>query len=106
MGSEGQQAGLVVAWGARAPRPLHVLGHRSLVRRSSEVSWSHESIVLSCGCEAVIGWDDAWVGKEWPCKKHGEVVVEVMHRVYESSGSKDYQLGVTDEDHSDSEPRA
>jgi len=59
--------------------------------------WKHEAIVLSCGCSCAFRWDDCYVGLEVYCPEHGDVVVEVMHRVYEATPSKDFQLGVGDE---------
>jgi len=59
--------------------------------------WKHEDIVLSCGHSWMGRWDDCYVGLEVTCIEHGEVVIEVMHRVYEATPSKDFQLGTRDE---------
>ena len=61
------------------------------------MKWERQSIVLSCGCFGAGNWADLWVGVEQDCSAHGVQTVARMSRVYETAGSSNFQLGISEE---------
>ncbi len=60
------------------------------------MAWARGKIELACGhIIGIADWERLWVGAEvfCPTDKRKEAVTH-MSRVYESKGSKDYQLGL------------
>jgi len=60
--------------------------------------WEHKKITLDCGCQVNIPWSDDLVGTSAQCSKHGEQWVEKASRIYEAKPSRNFQLGVKDDD--------
>jgi len=58
------------------------------------MAWESVRIVLACGCDGNVPWQDDIVGVETRCAKHGQTYVERGSRIYEARTSRDMQLGV------------
>jgi len=64
------------------------------------VTWGHYYMELACGCAGNVtagSFHDVAVGDYQQCRKHGDTEVRSLSAVYESSGSRDVQLGIREE---------
>lgn len=55
--------------------------------------WKHERIEYACGCDSTgFDWDSWEAGDFVLCAKHGDTTVKRKTRVYEATGSRNFQL--------------
>jgi len=60
--------------------------------------WEARKVTLDCGCLSNLPWTDDIVGTSAQCDKHGKVEVVKASRIYEAKTSKNFQLGVVEDE--------
>lgn len=69
------------------------------------MTWSSGRIDLDCGhAVGIADWDKLWVGASTFCPTHKrQSTVVSMSRIYEATGSRNFQLGLVGGDEGDPE---
>lgn len=57
------------------------------------MGWESKRILLACGCESSLPWQDDIVGVEDTCSRHGTTEVVKAGRIYEASNRTSYSFG-------------